>query len=221
MKPEAVIFDFDGVIADTMHDNFRAWHKVFLEYGVEISSLDYFLLEGMGRYEIAGFFTEQHRLDKGLEEELVRKKEAYYKLDNHFRIYSQVPSILDFLKKRDLKIGLVTGASRDRIETTLAGDLRRYFDIIITSDEVTNGKPHPEPYMKALNKLQVSAENTIVVENAKLGIRSAKGAGCTCLAVETTLGKEYLTEADQIFSNHQDILNHFINEYSAYESTIR
>jgi beta-phosphoglucomutase len=206
---EAVIFDFDGVVADTMGDNFRAWEKVFLEYGVKIRDVDYFLLEGMGRYEIAHFFVKKYNLDEQLVETMVQKKERYYKLDNHFRIYSEVPEILKLLNSKRIKVGLVTGASRDRIETTLTGDVRKYFNFIITSDEVKNGKPHPEPYLKAIQKLQCKPSSTIVIENAKLGIQSAKAAGCTCIAVQTTLGKEYLTEADEVFSNHHEIFCYF------------
>lgn len=207
---EAVIFDFDGVIGDTMQDNFRAWEKVFLEYGVQIDAVDYFLLEGMGRFEIAEFFVEKYNLDKGLTETLVQKKEDYYKLDNKFRIYNEVPSILSFLKSKGIKIALVTGASRNRIEMTLDSSIRPYFDFIVTSDEVKNGKPHPEPYLKALGHLNCNAANTVVVENAKLGIRSAKAAGCVCIAVETTLGADYLKEADEVFKDHKSLLDYFV-----------
>src|SRR6478735_1571198 len=112
MMLDAVIFDFDGVIADTMQDNFKAWEKVFLEYDTRIGAVDYFLLEGMGRYEIAEFFIEKYNLDKQLRETLVQKKEKYYKLSNNFRIYDEIPAILELLKNKQLKIGLVTGASR-------------------------------------------------------------------------------------------------------------
>jgi len=212
MKIEAVIFDFDGVIADTMHDNFKAWERVFGEYQASIQAVDYYLLEGMGRYEIAEFFVEKNKLDKDLVETLVQKKELYYKQSNNFRVYDEIPQILDFLKTSGTRIGLVTGASRDRIESTL-GALRSYFDIIVTSDEVQNGKPHPEPYLKAIGKLNCTPAHTIVIENAKLGIQSAKAAGCICLAVETTLGSEFLTEADNVFNNHQRVLNHLTTNY--------
>jgi beta-phosphoglucomutase len=132
-------------------------------------------------------------------------------------VYDEVPAILDFLKSKQVRIGLVTGASRNRIEATLEQKLKSYFDIIVTSDEVKNGKPHPEPYLKAITKLGCNPTNTIVVENAKLGIRSAKSAGCFCLAIETTLGREFLIEADAVFSDHQHILNHFINVNNNYE----
>lgn len=209
MNTEAVIFDFDGVVGDTMHDNFRAWEKAFGDYDTNIDSLDYFLMEGMGRYEIAEFFVGKSKLDKALVNTLVQKKEDYYKQENNFSVYKEIPELLKHLHAKGIKIALVTGASRDRIENTLQGALRKYFSVIVTSDEVTNCKPHPEPYLKAIAKLGVDPTNTIVIENAKLGITSAKKAGCACYAVQTTLGKEFLTEADIIFESHHDVLNHF------------
>lgn len=208
MNIEAVIFDFDGVIADTMQDNFKAWEKAFSDYGAKIQAIDYFLMEGMGRYEIAEAFIEKTRLDKTLVNTLVQKKEDNYKCDNNFTIYKEIPLLLQLLQKHQIKIGLVTGASRDRIEHTLGEELKKYFSVIVTSDEVINCKPHPEPYLKAIEKIKCDPKNTIVIENAKLGIMSAKKAGCICYALQTTLGKEYLTDADIIFESHNHLLNY-------------
>ncbi len=209
MNIEAVIFDFDGVIADTMHDNFRAWEKAFAEYDIKINAIDYFLMEGMGRYEIADAFVKKAGLDKNLINGLVQKKEDNYKKENNFIIYKEIPALLNFLQEHNIKIGLVTGASRDRVKHTLGEELKKYFSIIVTSDEVTNCKPHPEPYLKAIEKIKCDPKNTIIIENAKFGIISAKKAGCICYAVQTTLGKEYLTDADRVFESHSQLLNHF------------
>lgn len=210
MNTEAVIFDFDGVVGDTMHDNFRAWERAFMDYNIKIEPIDYFLMEGMGRHEIAAFFAEKNQLDQALVPGLVQKKEEYYKQENNFLVYAEIPGLLEYLHSKNIRIGLVTGASRDRIENTLPGNLRTYFDVIVTSDEVVNCKPHPEPYLKAMEKIAVNPKNTIVIENAKLGIISAKKAGCTCYAVQTTLGKEFLADADVIFETHNHIIKHFI-----------
>jgi beta-phosphoglucomutase len=209
MTIEAVIFDFDGVIGDTMHDNFRAWEKAFSDYDTKIDAIDYFLMEGMGRYEIADAFVEKNGLKKELVNTLVQKKEDNYKRENNFSIYKEIPVLLNFLSEHKIKIGLVTGASRDRIEHTLGAELKKHFSIIVTSDEVTNCKPHPEPYLKAIEKLSCDPKKSIVIENAKLGIISAKKAGCICYAVQTTLGKEYLTDADMVFESHKHVLEHF------------
>ena len=68
---KAVIFDFDGVIADPMNDNFAAWNKAFSVYNVQLNPLDYFLLEGMGRFQVAGFLIKKYGLDSTIEESIV------------------------------------------------------------------------------------------------------------------------------------------------------
>ncbi len=70
---------------------------------------------------------------------------------------------------------------------------------------VNKGKPNPEPYLKAVKELNVSKEDCIVIENAPAGITSAKGAGLTCFAVQTSLSEEYLQDADRIFQDIDDV----------------
>lgn len=207
---KAVIFDFDGVIADTMQDNFQAWKNSFEVFGVSLEPLDYFLLEGMGRFEIARTLSEKYGLDAGLEKKLVETKEKTYKARNIFRIYPEIPLILKQLSENGIQIALVTGASRSRISDTLPMDLKSYFNAIVTADDVNNGKPDPEPYLKAVKKLKVPASDCLVIENALLGVKSAKSAGCTCFALETTVSASFLDEADLIFSQHQELKNHFL-----------
>jgi beta-phosphoglucomutase-like phosphatase (HAD superfamily) len=70
---------------------------------------------------------------------------------------------------------------------------------------VNNGKPDPEPYLKAVNELNVDKESCLVIENAPAGITSAKSAGLTCFAVQTSLPEEYLKSADKIFRSIDDL----------------
>ncbi len=209
MIPKAIIFDFDGVIADTMSDNLKAWQMAFENYGIKIEALDYYLLEGMGRFDIARKLTKTYNFSDSEIQNIVISKEANYRQINQFRFYDEIESILSIVKNGQYKIGLVTGASRDRIQNTLTIDIKDYFDNIITADDVENGKPNPEPYIKSCELLGVLPENAIVIENARLGIQSAKSAGCKCYAIETTLNALYLQEADLIFKNHHLLLNYF------------
>ena len=209
MIPLAVIFDFDGVIADTMQDNYLAWKDTFKLFGAEIVPLDYFKLEGMGRFDIASILSNQYKAGIGHEEEIVKTKEANYKKNNQFSIYPHIPELLQLLSDQGIKIGLVTGASRNRIDSTMPGEILPFFQYIVTSDDVANGKPNPEPYCKAMKELQVEPSESIVVENAILGIESAQAAGSTCIALTTTLDASYLSKADLIFTSHFDLLYYF------------
>lgn len=202
---KAVVFDFDGVIGDTMSDNCRAWKEAFAPYA-QITDIDYYVLEGMGRFQIAEYLVKQYNLNRDIEPLLVEAKEANYSMNNSFRIFEGVFEIFDQLAKKNIKMAIATGASRSRLDATLDSHLLHQLSTTITADDVSQHKPHPEPYLKAVNKLNISPDECLVIENAILGIASAKAAGCICYAIETTLGKEYLAKADAIFDNHQALL---------------
>jgi beta-phosphoglucomutase-like phosphatase (HAD superfamily) len=82
------------------------------------------------------------------------------------------------------------------------------FDVIVSGEDVKNGKPDPEPYEKAIAKLGLSKDECLVVENAPLGIESAKNAGVFCVGVPTYLDKTKLHEADIIVKNHAELIDY-------------
>ncbi len=90
----------------------------------------------------------------------------------------------------------------------------------MTADDVKKGKPDPEPYLKALHHLGSKPESSVVIENAPMGIRSAKSAGLTCYAIETSLSGEYLHEADLVFHNHQALFAFLMKRISGALSAV-
>jgi beta-phosphoglucomutase len=206
---QAVIFDFDGVIGDTMADNCTAWQKAFEPYGFQLLSADYYRLEGMGRFQIAEYIIEHNKLGLTNVSEIVEAKELYYKHHNTFRIYDHVNEIFNLLRSHGIGMAIVTGASKSRITEHLGKELSSQLSALITADDVKNTKPHPEPYLKAVAHLGKKAEDCLVIENAILGVMSAKAAGCPCFALETTLTAADLTLADEVFPAHKDLLTRF------------
>ncbi|MGO9245133.1 MAG: HAD family hydrolase, partial [Verrucomicrobiia bacterium] len=93
------------------------------------------------------------------------------------------------------------------MQHSLNGERQAHFDFIITGDEVPRAKPFPDPYLTAARQLGLRPEECVVVENAPLGIEAARNAGMRCVAVETTLGKEYLTSADHVLQNIAELLS--------------
>lgn len=206
---KAVIFDFDGVIGDTMKDNCIAWQKAFAQYNFNLDATEYYMLEGMGRFQIAQHFIEKYNLDASIKNEVVETKEINYKASNTFKIYDHVLDIFTLLKQHHIQTAIVTGASQDRITKYLDATIATQLTALVTADDVTNTKPDPEPYLKAVSKLNLNPEECIVVENAILGIKSAKAANCKCFALETTLTKDHLLQADEIFATHKELLTKF------------
>ena len=103
-------------------------------------------------------------------------------------------------------MGLVSGSPSDEINKILPAKLRKLFTSIVAGNQVKNGKPHPEPYLKAAKLLKVLPGACLVIENAPFGITSAKQAGMPCIAVSTSLPKEYLTAADLVVESLNQII---------------
>ena len=204
---KAVLFDFDGVLAKTMDDNFLAWKHAFKTIGANISSEDYMPLEGASLNEVVRIISEKHNIKDLDVDEMISKKEDYFKKNYSFSFYPGVLEFVDKLKQKGIKISMVTSARKDRLFFTTPRDFLEKFDSIITGDKFKIGKPDPEPYLAALNDLSIGPEECIVIENAPLGIRSAKSAKIFCIAICSTLDKSYLKEADIIIDNFNDLNN--------------
>lgn len=210
----AVIFDFDGVLADTMFDNCKAWQKAFALYGFQMDDIEYYRLEGMGRFQIADYFIEKYFLEPSIKKNLVEAKEMNYKKNNSFKYYDYVLEIFSFLNEKGISTAIVTGASKTRIQEHLNENISQYLKVLVTADDVIHTKPNPEPYLTAAAMLGMNPNECLVIENAILGIDSAKSAGCHCFALETTLSAVDLSEADEIFDSHKKLYTKLITFFN-------
>ncbi|MFA5085351.1 MAG: HAD family phosphatase, partial [Candidatus Omnitrophota bacterium] len=109
------------------------------------------------------------------------------------------------LKKRGYALGMVTGTTKDGIKEILPKGIEKLFDFIVTGDCVKKGKPHPEPYLRAVKGLKLKPSECVVIENAPYGVLSAKRAGTFCIALTSSLPQEYLKKADIIADNFDEI----------------
>ncbi|GBD92812.1 beta-phosphoglucomutase [bacterium BMS3Abin05] len=205
---QAVLFDFDGVLVDSLPYHIQAWQAEFSKLGARINPNDVYLREGsrakaIGRvlYEKSGLPFTEEELDA-----LIARKRKLYAETTRAGFTPGARELLSEIKRRGLKIGLVTGSIWENIRSVLDQGTVDLFDEVVTGHDVQNGKPHPEPYLTAAEKLGIPAENCLVVENAPFGITAAKKAGMFCVAVESTLDKSYLQEADLIFPGLQEML---------------
>ncbi len=202
---QAVVFDFDGTLADTMGDHFRAWHAVMAEYGVQLAPEDYYPLEGVKVAELPGRFFAKHHQPSRDGEALVRKKEAYYLAHHSFAFYPGVEDLIRRLHAQDVPIAVVTAGLLDRVRRSVPTGFLEQFNAIVTGEEPREGKPSPEPYLRGAEKLGVKAQNCIVVENAPIGVESAKRAGAYCIALCTTVSSYALRHADEVVESFADL----------------
>ncbi len=202
-----VIFDMDGVIVDGMPYHIKSWKEALATIDMTVSDLDIYLMEGMTGRETMEIFVNKSNISIS-DETADRVIKLKRKIFNEIFTVTLIKGIEDFLfklKDRQYNLALVTGTRLEVVERVLRMGLENIFKVIVTGDMVNKGKPNPEPYLKAVEELNVRKEDCIVIENAPAGITSAKGAGLTCFAVQTSLSEEYLQDADRIFKDIDDV----------------
>jgi beta-phosphoglucomutase len=197
----------DGVITHTMPDHYRSWEMALKGEGLELSFEDIYKREGQpGRSSLREIFAEHNKtIDDKTVTKVLERKEEFFKKIVKIRFIAGTRSFIKHLYKKNIRLAVVTGTSRQELIRILPEPLRRLFSVIITGNDVEHGKPHPEPYLKSLKSLKIDPSEAIVIENAPFGIRSAKRAGLTCLALETSLPRQYLSEADAVFSSIKEL----------------
>ena len=200
---KAVIFDMDGVVADSTKCDFTAWRMIFSEFGSDLSFDTYKSFLGMKGIEIAKRYFPDISDDKAAG--LQNKKEVYF-IDciekEGLTATKGLVSFLDLIQKHNYHIALATAAIRDKAEAVLAClNLRSYFNVIVTSDDVSKGKPDPEMFLKAGTKLNAQPQECVVIEDAPNGVEAAKSGGMRCVAITTTHDNAELKEADLIIDS--------------------
>ncbi len=207
LKIKAVIFDMDGVITNTMPDHFKAWKEILRREGLFVTHLDIYSREGQrGINSVQELFKVCGKdINSAKAQKILKEKEKYFKKIVKRRFVRGARTFLKRLDQSGFHLALVTGTARHEVHKILPRSLYNLFSVIITGSDVQNGKPHPEPFLKALEKLKINPSEAIVIENAPFGIRSAKRAGLRCLALQTSLPGEYLKEADFVFSSLKEL----------------
>lgn len=203
---KGVLFDFDGVLADTMDDNFAAWRAVFAEYNVSLNARDFFPLEGMPVEEMARELCKIGNCDTALAREITLKKDTYYRAHHAFSLYEGVEELVDTLSAKSIPLGIVSGGRLERLQSTAPQSFLKKFNVIVTGAQAGRGKPHPDPYSAGARALCLLPRECIAVENAPLGIQAAKAAGCYCIAIASTVEKNLLSEADIIVNDFQKLI---------------
>ncbi|KKG11607.1 HAD family phosphatase [Methanosarcina sp. 2.H.A.1B.4] len=206
---KAIIFDVDGVLVDSMRFHADAWVEAFREAGISIKREDIYEIEGGNDRGIVRSIFEKSGKNPGPEdfESIPRRKREILDL-SLIKPFDGVVSCLDKLRDK-FRLALVSGSSRLVVGTVIENFFSGIFEVVVTGSDVENGKPAPEPYLKAVEKLSLSEDECLVVENAPMGIEAAKNAGLYCVAVASTLGPERLQHADLVFENHAELFRYF------------
>ena len=183
---KAVIFDWDGTIADTKNAVIQSFQKVLTKAGCNVT--DEFILRLMGigtkKTIIKAFKKCNKRLDVSTLEELAEEKVTIQaELTYIVKIIDGAIELLESLYGKT-KIALATMSNRKVVEKILSEKkIKTYFDTVVTADEVNRPKPNPEIFLSVAAKLEVNQKDCIVIEDSIFGVRAAKAAKMKCIAV--------------------------------------
>ncbi len=196
----AVIWDMDGVIADTAPYHFRAWRQAFQQRGVDFTKADFRQGFGQKNDTIIRNTLGETITDADIEAISKGKESTFRQLArHHLKALPGAVAMIRKLKENGFKMALASSTPPENIEL-VTGELGigDCFQTIVSGRDVTEGKPNPQVFLLAARKLGVSPAHCLVIEDAAAGVAAAKRAGMTCIAVTNTLPRASLNQADLI-----------------------
>lgn len=207
MPAKALIWDLDGVIADTAPFHFRAWQRVAEDRGITFTEADFRQTFGKRNPEIIaekfGDNVPPHEAD-----DIARTKEDVFRriAKQSIKPFPGVLSLLLSLRSAGWRTAIASSTPPENIDMILdALEIAALFDAVVSSADVTKGKPDPEGFLLAAERLGVAPGDSVVIEDAVAGVQAAKNANMTCIAVTNTHPAERLAEADMVVDTLEGI----------------
>ena len=203
MTLAAIYFDLDGTLVDSEYLHAVSWNHVLSDFGIHYSE-DEFCAEFAGKPTVvaAKHIVSIHNLDISPSTLANKKHERFaFVSQRELPVLLQgAKDLLSWCQEQGLKVALVTGSAKSEAQAILNGhQLNTFFDVIFTRDDVTNAKPHPEPYLSAIKALLCDAKRGLAIEDTVTGSNSAVSAGLFTVAVPN----KYSAQSD--FSHVQSV----------------
>jgi HAD superfamily hydrolase (TIGR01509 family) len=206
-KLEAVIWDMDGVIADTIEPHYLAWKDEFAKKGIDYTRENFLHFFGQRNDAII-----RDALGDGVSPEemntinLAKQANFRRRAIGHIRPLPGAVELIKSLYKRDIKQAIASSAPAENIEViTRSLGIKDCFQAVAYGSEVAESKPSPQIYLLAAKKIGVKPANCIVFEDAVAGVTGAKNGGMKCVAVTNTHPEESLKQADLVVETLENV----------------
>lgn len=187
-KIRAVLFDMDGVLIEAKDWHYEALNKALTLFGMSISRYDHLItFDGLPTRKKLEMLSLERGLPRELHEFLNEMKQAYTIQMVYEKCRPQFAQerALSALKARGYKLAVCSNSVRNSVEVMMErAALTRYLDLMVSNEDVKVGKPDPEMYLKAMDHLDLSPDECLIVEDNENGIRAAKASGANLLAVK-------------------------------------
>lgn len=203
---EAIIFDMDGTLVDTEPFNTEIERRQFQHNNLNISEEEHAKYLGTASEAMWREIAGRYNLEKSvlqLVEENQAESIAYFSELDEIRVMPGLIKLLEKLRKRDFPVAVASSSSPEIIDLILTKtNLKKYFDVIVSTQEVGKSKPSPDVFLKTAEKLGFEPYKCLVVEDSKNGITAAQSAGMICVAFQSeTADPVNHKEADAVIRN--------------------
>ena len=207
---KAVIFDMDGVIIDSEPIYFQIQKKVFDKLGFYVSEEEYNTFIGLGVRTMWERLKSTRNLSQSIEELIGFNNRMILDFFKKYGEIKAIPHFREFLNsllEEGIKVAVASSTSKATIEIILKKlNLLKLFDVIISGEEVKNGKPAPDIFLETALRLKLPSENCIVIEDSKNGVIAAKNARMKCIGfLNPNSGKQDLSKADRVIKCFSEI----------------
>lgn len=178
-KAEALIFDLDGTLADTMPAHFKAWKKACADHGIDLQKSFFVPYLGTAAWKLSQAIINHYRPDAGIDPESVwqQKIAEFALMQDQVR---PIDAVVNIVKKYHgkLPMSVGTGGHKKAVQRTLeVTGLQPYFEVVVTANDVENHKPHPETFLRCAEGMGVEPAVCEVFEDGVFGLDAAKEAG--------------------------------------------
>jgi beta-phosphoglucomutase len=203
----AVLWDLDGTIVDSAPFHKLAWRDTFNRYGMDFTEEKYRFTLGRRNNEIIRRYLGSNLSTQEVDAIAEQKEESFrnYIKDN-IRPFPRVVEIISAMAAADFKLAIVSSATIENIRLiTGALYINTLFDLFITGKDVARGKPCPQGFLTAADRLGVQPRNCVVIEDAAAGVSAAKTGGMYCVAVTNTCSRKELAAADVVVDRLDEV----------------
>jgi beta-phosphoglucomutase family hydrolase len=202
---KAVLWDLDGVLVDTAPFHLQAWQELFQSLGKGFAEADFRRGFGLRNDAILGDILGE--LTPTEIERLAQKKEELYrqKIEGKVTAIPGAMGLLRRLQQRGRKSAIVSSTTRENVRVVLGSlGLEGAFEAVVAEEDAPKGKPDPQGFLVAAQKLGVAASECVVIEDAPGGVEAAKRAGMRCIGVTTSRPREGLSAADLVVDSLEE-----------------
>ncbi len=185
-KYQALIFDLDGTLIDSMPFHVKAWIKVSREHGYELDPQLIYDMGGASSRDVVIKLKELGANVPSIDDFYHRKVAAYVEIRDQVPLFPGIAKIaFDAKRELGLKLGIGTGTQRINVDYMIKKfGLDKYFDSVVCGDDVEKHKPFPDTFLKGAEEMGVLPEKCLVFDDGKPGIAAAFNAGMDCIVVD-------------------------------------